>query len=330
MKKLLIIALFALVACRQEGNENLAIQQEEIIDLNVPSYFPAYTIPQENQLTASRIELGKKLFNEKLLSIDSTISCGSCHKQEFGMADDFKLSPGVFNRTGTRNTPTVYNMVFSPYFFAEGGVHTLEMQALAPIGNPDEMDVSIAEVVERLKQIPSYQTLSQKAYQQSMSSFVITRAIAAYERSLISVNAKYDQFIQGKVEFTVEELRGLELFESDSLSCASCHEPPLFTNFGFYNIGLYEQYTDQGYERLTHNSLDNGKFKTPSLRNIELTAPYMHDGSLASLEHVIEHFDNGGEEHENKDTLVKGFTLNNQDRDALIAFLKTLTDNEIN
>lgn len=331
MKRILFISALVFVACSPKEQEEIIPTLEATVELAIPAYFPAYHIPQDNRLTKSRIALGKKLFFDKELSKDRTISCGSCHKQSAGFADTSAISRGVFGRTGKRNAPTVYNMVFSPYFFAEGGVHTLEMQALAPIGDENEMDMLIADVVERLRPSAAYEELSMKAYNQFISPYVITRALAAYQRSLLSINAKYDDYLQGNsTALNTQELRGLTLFQSDSLACASCHTPPLFTNFEFYNVGLYANYADNGRQRITLAAEDNGKFKTPSLRNIVLTAPYMHDGSLKTLDEVVSHFAKGGNGHMNQDTLIKPFTLTSSDKDALIAFLKTLTDNENN
>lgn len=331
MKRLVFIAILLFVACSPKEEEAIVPTLEATVELAIPAHFPDYNIPDDNRLTKSRIALGKKLFFEKLMSKDSTISCGSCHKQTAGFADSVAISPGVFGRMGTRNAPTVYNMVLSPYFFADGGVHSLELQALAPIEDVNEMDMQIFDVVERLKNNPEYVTLSKRAYGQSFSPFVITHALAAYQRSLLSVNSRYDEYLQGNEQaLTQMELAGLSLFMSDSLACASCHTPPLFTNFKFYNIGLYNNYADVGRYRVTLEPSDKGKFKTPSLRNIALSAPYMHDGSLESLDDVITHFASGGSQHANQDTLIRGFSLTTSEKDALIAFLKTLTDNATN
>lgn len=331
MKRLVFIAALFFIACSPKEQEEIVPAFEATVELAIPAHFPDYNIPDDNRLTKSRIALGKKLFFEKLMSKDSTISCGSCHKQTAGFSDSIAISPGVFARMGTRNAPTIYNMVFSPYFFADGGVHSFELQALAPIEDVNEMDMKIFDVVERLKNNFEYVTLSKKAYGQSFSPFVITHALAAYQRSLLSVNSRFDEYLQGNEQaLNQTELAGLSLFMSDSLACASCHAPPLFTNFEFYNIGLYDNYEDPGRYRVTLEPSDNGKFKTPSLRNIALSAPYMHNGSIETLEEVITHFASGGSQHLNQDTLVKGFSLNNSEKDALIAFLKTLTDNENN
>lgn len=326
-----VISALILMSCSPKEQEEIETAIEPTVELEVPPHFPPYHIPDDNRLTDSRITLGKKLFFEKQLSKDGQVSCASCHKQTAGFADTVAVSKGVFGRTGTRNAPSVYNMVFSPYFFAEGGVPTLEMQALAPIGDENEMGMQIVDVVGRLHKLSDYNELSLKAYNQNLSPYVITRALAAYQRSLLSVNSKYDDYLIGNsTALNQKELRGLALFESDSLACASCHTPPLFTNFKFYNIGLYATYADKGRYRITLNDEDKGKFKTPSLRNVALSAPYMHDGSLSTLAEVIQHFVNGGKQHVNQDTLIKGFTLNPSDKDALVAFLKTLTDNDQN
>ena len=292
-------------------------------NLEIPNGFPEINYPNDNLPNHERIALGKRLFFDPILSRDSSISCGSCHFQEFAFADNKAVSPGVESKLGTRNSMSLVNLAYADFFLREGGVPTLEMQVLAPIQDHNEMDFNIIPVAERMKLIPSYIAQSLKAYNREPDAFVITRALAAFERTLISGNSNYD-----KNRMTASERDGKALFFSDSLVCSTCHGTFLFTNQGIENNGLYAQYPDSGRYILTHLQEDIGKFKVPTLRNIELTAPYMHDGSILNLEEVISHYASGGKSHFNQSSLVTEFTLTNVEKANLIAFLYSLTDDE--
>ncbi|MCB0479036.1 MAG: c-type cytochrome, partial [Crocinitomicaceae bacterium] len=305
----------------------VACQKGEIKDdtfvLDYPQGFPTMDIPSDNQLTKSRVNLGKKLFYETRLSEDSTVSCASCHVQQLGFAENKVLSAGVHGNTGFRNTPTLTNIGYAELFFMDGGVPTLELQVLAPISNPDEMNLEIPDAVNRMKAIPEYQKMAQEAYGRDFDAFVLTRAIAAYERTLISGNSPYDQhFLQGKNVLNASELNGYQLFVDKG--CVNCHSGFNFTDNDFHNVGLYLNYTDIGRKRVTTLDADEGKFKTPTLRNVELTAPYMHDGSLATLEDVVEFLNTGGEAHPNKSTFIQPMNLTSQEKTDLVNFLRSL------
>ena len=291
--------------------------------IEIPNGFPEINHPSDNQATAERVALGKRLFYDPILSRDSSISCNSCHIQEFAFADNKKVSPGVEGELGVRNSMSLANVAYTDFFLREGGVPTLEMQVLAPIHEHSEMDFNIIPVAERMKLDSSYVVQSLKSYNREPDAFVITRAISAFERTLLSGNSNYDRDY-----LSASERDGKALFFSDSLACTSCHGTFLFTNQGIENNGLYEQYADSGRYRVSYLQEDIGKFKTPTLRNIELTAPYMHDGSLESLEEVINHYESGGKEHFNQSLLIKGFTLNSTEKENLIAFLHSLTDED--
>lgn len=296
--------------------------------LDVPSWFPKMEIPAENQLTQARVDLGRKLFYEPLLSLDSSISCSSCHLQEKAFTDGRLLSLGVDDAIGMRNAPTLANIGFAPYFFHDGGVLTLELQSQQPIFSVDEMRFSIAGFLQRIANDQEYKRMFQEAYGREPDAFGITRAIASFERTLISGNSRFDQYeYQGISDaLSASEIRGRELFFSSQAKCSSCHEPPLFTNYAFENIGLYLNYADSGRARISHLEEDKGKFKVPTLRNIELTGPYMHDGSFQTLQEVIEHFNTGGVGHPNQSEDVKPLNLTEEQKADLVAFLSTLTD----
>lgn len=295
--------------------------------LNYPSHFPSPEFPSDNQPTAERIELGRKLFYDPVLSLDSSISCGTCHLQNFAFANSDITTPGVFGRAGTRNVPGLFNLVYQPFFLREASLPTLEMQILVPIQEHNEFNSNIVDIAEKLKQIHWYDSMSRLAYDREPDAFVITRAIAAFERTLVSANSKYDQVQTGQASFNSLEAEGYQLF-TQTLNCGSCHPEPFFTNFEPINNGLYSWYPDPGRYRVTQNASDSGKFKVPSLRNIEFTAPYMFDGSFPDLRSVINHYDQGGSGGPYQDKRIKALQLNDHQKDALIAFLKTLSDND--
>ena len=296
--------------------------------LHVPAGFPLPDIPADNALTKSRIALGKRLFYDPILSSDSTRSCASCHAAHLAFSDSTAVSFGIENRPGIRNSPTLANVAYQKKLLREGGVPTLEMQILVPIQEHNEFDFNILLVAERLNRMPEYVDMAEKAYGRAPDAFVITRSIAAFERTLLSGDSPYDQYtFQGKGNaLSAAEKRGLDLFQSERLNCSACHAGFLFTNQDFTNIGLYEVYPDSGRIRLTGLDSDRAVFKVPSLRNVALTAPYMHDGSLTGLEAVIDHYQTGGKAHPNKSPLLKAFTVTLQERADLIAFLRSLSD----
>ncbi|WP_317899895.1 cytochrome-c peroxidase [Aurantibacillus circumpalustris] len=296
----------------------------------VPEYFPEIPYPADNTYSADRWKLGKLLFHDVNLSRDKSISCSSCHKQEFAFSDTVALSTGFENRPGTRNAPTLGNVAYHPYYIRDGGVATLEMQILVPVQEHNEFNFNILEIAERLQKNKLYTDLSKKAYNRELDYYVITRALANFERSMITSNSRYDRyFYQGKkYALNESEIRGMNLFFSEKLACTKCHVGINFTNYSFENNGIYEKYKDIGRKRLTQKEEDLEKFKVPTLRNIALTAPYMHDGSFSNLEKVIEHYNSGGKTNPRKNNLIKPLDLSAQEKADLIHFLKTLTDEE--
>lgn len=211
----------------------------------------------------------------------------------------------------------------------DGGVVKLGMQAVVPIEDEAEMDFPLLDAAARLRKHPKYVALSQKAYGRFPDPFSITRALAAFERTFISGNSRYDRYVfqQQKEVLTDREIRGMKLFFSDRTNCSTCHKGFNFTNNEFENNGLQESYpNDPGRKRVTANPKDEGKFKVPTLRNIELTAPYMHDGRLENLASVVAHYNNGGRQHPNKNKLISPLGLSKEEQSDLVLFLKTLTD----
>lgn len=329
MKRYVIVLVsvfaFGLMRCEIEP-EAEAIPFE----WDLPNGVEAPIVPEGNEMTWERIDLGHKLFFDPILSVDSSMSCATCHQTFNGLANPQPVMRGVFGRLGFRNTPTLTQVAYSPYFFAEGGSPTLEMQVLGPIEDHNEFGFNAADLAEKMKGHPIYEPLAQKTYGRSFDLFVLTRAIAAYERTMISSGSRFDKYYYegDSTSLTEQEIRGWELFQSDKASCISCHSGFAFSSYDFANIGLYKEYEDLGLSRRTVLPEDVGKFKIPTLRNVAYTAPYMHDGSIRTLTKVVEHFNEGGEGHPNQSELVRPLGLDKGEITDLVAFLRSLSDDQ--
>lgn len=296
-------------------------------DLRIPEGWPSPQIADDKAFTEDRIRLGRRLFYDPVLSADSTVSCASCHKPALAFADSVPVSAGVHGtRKGFRNTPSVFNVAWYPYFFAEGGVPDLELLTVAPMQTEAEMGFNIGMAVKRLESNPEYAHLFKKAYDRTPDTYSLTRALGAFQRSLISGNSRYDRFVRGdSASLSLQEKRGMKLFFSERTGCSDCHSGFLFTDFGFYNLGYFSA-DDEGRFRLTSIPADRGKFKTPSLRNVAVTAPYLHDGSIATLKDMLLFYQNGGGTGEGKDHRIRPLHLRDGELDDIFAFLMTLTD----
>lgn len=312
-------------ACKKETN---LIPVPEEFQLLTPPGFPEMLFPADNAYSLDRWKLGRKLFYDPVLSRDSSISCASCHNISLAFADDKAFSPGIYNRPGTRNATSLSNIGYHPYFLREGSVPSLEMQALVPVQEHNEFDHSMPEIALKLNQISAYQELSQKAYNREPDPWVITRALGVFQRSLISGNSAYDQYLyEGRTDaLSPSALRGKDLFFSNRSQCSSCHSGFNFSNYAFENNGLDSVYADPLRMRLTNDPSDEGRVKVPSLRNLGFTAPYMHDGRFSSLLEVLDHYQAGGNGHPNQSSLIKPFTLSIQEKKDLITFLLSLND----
>lgn len=298
----------------------------------IPAYFPKPQIPEDNMPSKERINLGKKLFFDKKLSSNKTIACASCHLPEKAFSDNKQLSLGVNDSIGDRNTMPLFNLAWQNSFFWDGETTSLEQFILKPLTNSKEMNISIDELNARLKNDKEYVRLFKKAYKCQPDANSLSKAIACYVRSLISANSKYDQYLyQKKQVMSDSEIRGMNLFNSPKTQCSSCHSGINFANNAFENNALYTDYEDQGRYKITGKESDKGKFKVPSLRNVAVTAPYMHDGSIPTLEDVIEHYATGGKNHPNRSPQVRdnqASNLSTSEKEDLINFLKCLTDEE--
>lgn len=324
-------AFFALIvllsACSK--NADLDEQKDEPFVVRLPAGLSSLPVPPENAPTLARVTLGKKLFFDDRLSMGNGISCASCHHPDHAFSDTVPLSFGKDHAHGLRNSPTLANLAWHASYFRDGGVPTLEVQVLAPLHEPVEMASNIQQVVEALRDEEPYASLSMKGYGRAFDGYVLTRAIACYERTLVSGWSRFDRYLyeNDANALTEAEVRGWRVFNSQETGCAACHNGHDLTDHSFRNIGTSLDHTaDPGRERITLDPADRGKFKVPTLRNIAVTGPYMHDGSKSTLEEVIDHFIGGGVDDPNKDPLVRPLVLSTQQRADLLAFLGSLTD----
>lgn len=337
------IAAFILVivvnyGCSSDDGNNY----QEIEPLvNVPDNFPSFIDSQTNPLTKDGIELGKKLFFDKRLSSNNTVSCASCHHPNLAFTDGVALSNiGVSGNFLHRNSPTLVNLAWSTNgLFWDGGSTNLESQAFAPLAHPDELFQNLNQLIDELNADAIYPILFDKAFQQEITQSGIVKALAQFQRTLVSGNSKYDKYIRNEPNGTLSttELQGLALVEQ---FCFTCHTTPLLTDNLYHNNGLDNDFSDTSHEgmfqgrfRVTNNLADLGKFRTPTLRNIEKTGPYMHDGRFSTLEQVVNHYSSGVQYSTTLHPTFQqngaiGFSFTEEEKLQLIAFLKTLTDYE--
>lgn len=294
-----------------------------------PAHFPepVYRFA-DNEMTEARFVLGRKLFYEPRLSRNNTISCGSCHIQSSAFTQHgHDVSHGIDDRLGTRNSPPIMNLAWMPTFFWDGGVFDLDLQPIVPITNHVEMDETVENVLQKLRTHPEYPGLYRKAFGDTTINTVRTmKAMSQFMLMCVSANSKYDSVQLNKgASFTPTEATGYALFKS---KCAGCHAEPLFSDFSFRNNGIaIGLNNDYGRYLVTLNEQDRYRFKVPSLRNVEFTGPYMHDGRFITLDAVLEHYRSGVQATPNLDPLLSGgVAMNDNEKADLLAFLKTLTD----
>ena len=317
--------------------------------LDIPPFFPPMDIPADNPLTEEGVHLGRLLFWDPLLSEDQTMSCASCHLPAHNFADPERYSTGVTGAVGTRNAMALINLGWASSFFWDGRAATLEDQILAPVPHPDEMNLPWPEALARLQEDASdtdYPTRFFEAFGTTeISEEHVVKAIAQFLRTLVSADSKFDRWRRGEVDLTDSEYNGYQMFLREGGDpevtpggqfggdCFHCHgEAGLqFTDHLFHNNGLDPSFaSDPGRAAITGSPLDSGLFRTPTLRNVALSAPYMHDGRFATLEEVLEHYNSGGVASSTIDPFMKyqdgGLALAPSQKADLIAFLHTLTD----
>jgi len=336
---------------------------------------PEMTHPKDNAPSEKKIALGRKLFMDRRLSHNNTISCAMCHVPEQGFtSNELATAVGIEGRSHRRNTPTIFNVGYYKFLFHDGRELTLEDQVIGPLLAFNEMgNPSIGHVIDKIRNTEDYAGLFEEIYGGGVTLERVSHAIAAYERTFISANSRFDQWRYGgdKNALTEEEKIGFEVFNGKG-GCVTCHtineKSALFTDQSFHNTGIgwarnnkvmkkeYESKTfpvqlapgifvevkyelietssekpenDVGRFEITEDPKDSWKYKTPSLRNLIVSAPYMHDGSLSTLEEVVAFYDRGGDDNPEKDILLKPLDLSQNDQKALVAFLKTLTGDNV-
>jgi cytochrome c peroxidase len=300
------------------------------IYLEVPNGWPKPVYDfSKNPLTEEAFQLGRNLFYDPILSRDSTISCASCHLHQTGFTHvDHQLSHGIDGKIGTRNSLALINLAWSKNFMWDGGINNLEVQAINPITSPNEMDEKLENVVTKLQNSPKYRNLFAKAFgDEKVTSQRLLKALAQFTVMLKSSNSKYDKVMRKEEQYNEREQRGYDLFKTN---CASCHKEPLFSNDRFEKNGLSVDVTlnDLGRIKITDKKEDYLRFKVPTLRNIQFTFPYMHDGRFKTLTEVVKHYNSLEHDKNFPRELAKPMNLSDNDRVDLVLFLKTLTDKE--
>lgn len=284
--------------------------------------------PKDNPYSTAKAELGRNLYFDKRLSADGTISCATCHEAQYGFTDGSPVSEGIRGQKGTRSAPTVINRAFSQAQFWDGRAPTLEEQAKGPIANPIEMGNTHEAAVATLQKIPGYAPLFVQAFgTNEIDIDRVAKAIATFERTIFSGNSPYDRYKKGdKKAMTPEQVHGMSVF-FDKAKCDRCHENANFTLNAYNNIGvgMDKPDPDLGRYTVTKDPRDWGVFKVPTLREIEHTAPYMHDGSLKTLEDVVDYYDKGGVPNKNLDSNIRKLNLSDPEKKDLVAFLKALS-----
>jgi cytochrome c peroxidase len=350
-----LLGLLVLAACRQDEettacaacpDEDLAAipYRPAAYDLPLPDWMPDPAIPAGNPLTQEGVALGRFLFYDPILSSDSTMSCFSCHQQAKGFTSGTGKSIGVTGQATHRSAMSLVNTVFyGDRLLWDGSAHSIEQIVLAAVELPVELNEDWERLLLKLRRSERYPALFRRAFgierREEISKELTARAVAQFVRTIVSYEARFDRVVwQNDGWLTEAEERGRQLFFLEQLDqteehpgCSHCHFNPLYTNNDFKNNGIDDvetlaDFPDPGRGAVTGNLYDNGKFKVPTLRNIVLTAPYMHDGRYATLEEVLEHYSSGGHGVLNEDTNIKPFTLTEQQKQDMIAFLRTLTD----
>jgi cytochrome c peroxidase len=329
MLNIIFIITVLLWSCKPES-------EPEDIRFVQPSNFPepAYGL-KKNPVTTAGFELGRALFYDPILSRDGSISCGSCHQQSAAFTHHgHDLSHGIDDQLGERNSPPIMNLAWHTTFFWDGGVHDLDLQPIAPIENPVEMDEDLKKAVEKIRSSSKYAPMFKAAFGNTeVTTDRMLKAMSQFMLMCISSNSRYDKYVRKEAggELSATELVGMQVFQQ---KCASCHKGELFSDFSFRNNGLSHDYNkDRGRYRITLNDEDDYKFKVPSLRNVANTAPYMHDGRFYTLDEVLTHYTLGLRDQATLDPLLKqngklGIELSTDEKEQIKAFLKTLTDDQ--
>jgi len=324
-----VLGLMAFQKSTSKLNRPFTDSLRFVVPANFPK--PVYA-PKDNQLSSDGFLLGKALFYDAILSSDKTVSCGNCHQASAAFANvGIALSTGVKNCAGTRNAPALFNLAWQKDFMWDGRIDNMHDVPVNALTNPCEMANTMDSVVSRLQADKVYPVLFKKAFgNKEINASQVLKALAQFTSMLVSADSKYDKHVRKEAggDFTVQEESGYRLFMA---KCSSCHTEPLFTDGSYRNNGLDEISADRGRDSITNLIDDRGKFHVPSLRNVEITKPYMHDGRFSSLREVLKHYSSGMKNHVNLDPVFRkggnpGIALTSDEQLKLIAFLKTLTD----
>jgi len=322
------VLITALLTCVMTAAAKVYAEEGDVISYPLGIDASVLLVPENNPITAEKIELGKMLYFDKRLSLDGTVSCATCHNPEKGYTDQRSFSEGIHGQLGGRNSPTVLNSSFSYFQFWDGRAPNLEEQAKGPIANPVEMGHTMEAATSVIASIQGYKPYFKSAFgDENVTEDRIAQAIATFERSIVSGNSAWDRYVYDNDETALSDSakRGLELFEGKAL-CTRCHvgftlSDSLFHNLG---VGMNNEKPDLGRYDVTKNEKDKGAFKTPTLRDLQRTAPYMHDGSIATLEEVVELYDRGGEANPWLDPKMEPLGLTEAQKADLVAFLRSL------
>lgn len=338
----MILPAIFFLSCKKESDKaEVNSLGTRSISLDVPAHFPVAEEVPDNPLTAEGVELGRQLFYDTRLSGNNRLSCASCHNQSMAFTDGVALSSiGANGKQLLRHAMPLFNLAWADKgLFWDGGSSNLESQAFAPFAAEDEMHQNLTELEEELEQDPKYVSQFRKAFNSDIKSILVVKAIAQFERTLISGHSRFDQYFQKKpgIVMNENELMGMNLVK---VKCAGCHSGILFTDYRFHNTGLEGDFKNdehegvyQGRFRISYDPADLGKFKTPSLRNVALTAPYMHDGRFKTLDQVLDHYASGVKLSASTDPALfqngsMGIQLSPDDKKNILAFLTSLTDQD--
>lgn len=341
----IILITIIFISCRKD-KEEVTLYDDTPYKLEYGA-LPTPTIPSDNQLTIQGVKLGRMLFYDKQLSGDGTLACAGCHVQSNGFSDTAQFSTGILGFKGGRQAMASFNMLWNNNeFFWDGRAHLLRDQAILPIQDSLEMNETLENVVSKLSSSQAYVDQFERAFGSThINQLKISLALEQFMNSIVSWNSKYDKVERGELSYTASEQRGKDLFfeeynqffpATSGADCAHCHSGANFENDLYMNNGLDDDasFTDDGRMKVTMDATDRAKFKVPTLRNIELTPPYMHDGRFNTLEEVVDHYNSGLVNSSTIDpalenTRATGLFLTAQDKADLVAFLKTLTDNDM-
>lgn len=289
---------------------------------------PPVTFPADNPQSDAKIQLGRQIYFDKRLSSDGTINCASCHQPDKGWADTGSVSRGVAHQEGGRNSPTIINAAYSVPQFWDGRAVHLEKQAVGPLQNPVEMDLTMDEIIFRLKNIPGYVRKFQEVFGTEPTEEGLAKATASFERTIVSMDSPYDLYLQGdQTAMSKAAIRGMQLFSGKG-HCSTCHSGPYFSDTKYHNLGVgYSngKFADVGRYSVTKKQKDMGALKTPTVRQVAVTAPYLHDGSEKTLMDVVNFYDKGGVPNPNLDRAMVPLNLTNKEKDDLVAFMEALT-----